>query len=69
MAGFIFDESPVTTEMANLRTEVVASMYPIKFGYASYEANIDTAIANLKAAGLDKVLAEYQAQLNAFLGK
>lgn len=69
VAGFIFDESPVTTEMANLRTEVVASMYPIKFGYVSYEENIDTAIANLKAAGLDAVLAEYQAQLNAYLGK
>lgn len=69
VAGFIFDETPVATEMANLRTEVVASMYPIKFGYVSYEDNIDTAIANLKAAGLDKVLAEYQAQLNAFLGK
>ena len=69
VAGFIFDESNVMTEMANLRTEVAASMYPIKYGFVDYDEAFDTAIANLKAAGLDKVIAEYQRQLNDFLGK
>ena len=33
----------------------------------SYEDNIDQAIANLKAAGLDEYLAEYRSQFEAYL--
>lgn len=69
IAGFIFNEEPVITEMANLTNEVVSSMYPIKFGFVDYEEAYDGAIAKLKAAGLDKVLEEYQKQLNEYLGK
>ena len=69
VAGFIFNEEPVITEMANLTNEVVSSMYPIKFGFVDYEEAYDAAIAKLKAAGLDKVIEEYQKQLNEYLGK
>ena len=69
VAGFIFNEEPVITEMANLTNEVVSSMYPIKFGFVDYEEAYDDAIAKLKAAGLDKVIEEYQKQLNEYLGK
>ena len=55
-AGFIFDSSNVTSELTNLQTEIIASIYPIKFGMVSYEENIDDAIAKLKAAGLDAYL-------------
>ena len=44
-------------------------MYPIKFGFVDYEEAYDAAIAKLKAAGLDKVIEEYQKQLNEYLGK
>ena len=55
------------TTLSNLQTEIIASIYPIKVGMVPYEDNIDQAIANLKAAGLDKYLDEYRAQFNAYL--
>ena len=67
IAGFNFDASNVQTELSNLQTEIIASIYPIKVGMVPYEDNIDQAIANLKAAGLDKYLDEYRAQFNAYL--
>ena len=67
IAGFIFDSTNVTTEVTNLQTEIIASIYPIKFGMISYEDNIDAAIQRLKAAGLDTYLEEYRKQLNAYL--
>lgn len=66
-AGFMFDESSVTTEMANLRSVIVTSMYPIKFGFVDYDTAYPKAIAQLKAAGLDKVMQEYQKQFKAYL--
>ncbi|MBQ8087309.1 MAG: ABC transporter substrate-binding protein [Clostridia bacterium] len=67
IAGFIFDASNVQTELSNLQTEIIASIYPIKIGMVSYEENIDQAIANLKAAGLDAYLEEYRTQFAAYL--
>ena len=67
VAGFLFDSSNVTTELTNLQTEIIASIYPIKVGMVSYEDNIDTAIEKLKAAGLDKYLEEYRTQFQAYL--
>ncbi len=67
IAGFIFDASNVQTELSNLQTEIIASIYPIKVGMIPYEENIDQAIANLKSAGLDAYLEEYRAQFAAYL--
>ena len=67
--GFAFDQTPVANEIANLQTEVITSIYPIKFGLVDYDSNIDTALSNLKAAGLDKVVEEYSRQFKEFLGK
>ena len=36
-AGFIFDSSNVTSELTNLQTEIISSIYPIKVGMVSYE--------------------------------
>lgn len=69
VAGFVFDETNVVTEMSNLRNEIVASMYPIKFGMVEYDEAYDEAIAKMKAAGLDKVVEEYQRQLTEYMGK
>lgn len=67
IAGFIFDSSKVNSELTNLQTEIIASIYPIKVGMVSYEENIDDAIEKLKAAGLDRYLEEYRAQFKAYL--
>lgn len=68
IAGFLFDPSNVTTELTNLQTEIIASIYPIKVGMVPYEENIESAIKKLKAAGLDKYLEEYRTQFQAYLG-
>lgn len=67
IAGFLFDASNVTSELTNLQTEIIASIYPIKMGMVPYEDNIDAAIEKLKAAGLDKYLEEYRTQFQAYL--
>ncbi|MCI9552226.1 MAG: extracellular solute-binding protein [Acutalibacter sp.] len=67
VAGFLFDSSNVTSELTNLQTEIIASIYPIKIGMVSYEENIGPAIEKLKAAGLDAYLEEYRTQFKAYL--
>lgn len=67
IAAFLFDPSNVTTELTNLQTEIIASIYPIKIGMVPYEENIESAIKKLKAAGLDKYLEEYRTQFQAYL--
>lgn len=67
IAGFLFDSSNVTSELTNLQTEIIASIYPIKVGMVPYEENIGPAIEKLKAAGLDKYLEEYRTQFQAYL--
>ncbi len=66
-AGFIFDASPVQSELTNLQTEIIASIYPIKFGMVPYDEAIGPAIEKLKAAGLDAYLEEYRSQFAAYL--
>lgn len=66
-AGFIFDATNVQSELTNLQTEIIASIYPIKVGMVPYEENIDAAIEKLKAAGLDAYLEEYRTQFAAYL--
>ena len=66
-AGFLFDASSVQSELTNLQTEIIASIYPIKVGMVSYEDNIVAAIEKLKAAGLDTYLEEYRTQFAAYL--
>ncbi len=68
-SGFIFDSTPVKTEFANVMAELPASIYPIRFGVISYEENIDEALQNMKAAGLDTVITEYQSQFAAWLAE
>lgn len=67
IAGFLFDASNVQSELANLETEIKASIYPIKYGLVDYDKEYPKAIEKLKKAGLDKYLEEYRAQLKAYL--
>lgn len=65
--NFVFDPTNVATEYANCLAEVEASVYPIKLGIISYEEGYEDALAKLKAAGIDKVVEEYQKQLNEYM--
>lgn len=67
IAGFLFDSSNVQTELTNLQTEIIASIYPIKIGMIPYDENIDGAVAKLKAAGLDRYMEEFRSQFEAYL--
>lgn len=65
--GFLFDASSLKGELATINAEVTASFFPIKFGLVDYDTAYPEAIKRLKAAGIDKYVAEFQKQLTAFL--
>ncbi|HHY83792.1 MAG TPA: extracellular solute-binding protein [Clostridiales bacterium] len=65
--SFFFDTSEVATEYANVQAEAAIVMTPIAMGVEPYDEYFDEAIARLKAAGLDKLVEEYQRQLTEFL--
>lgn len=67
--GFTFDPTPVATEYANVEAEVSASEWPLKYGVIGYDAGFQAMKDKFTAAGLDKVVAEYQKQLTAWLAK
>lgn len=67
VAGFWFNEAPVSEEMANLSTEIVASIYPIKYGLVDFDTHYPQALDRLKAAGLDRVIEEFERQLQEFM--
>lgn len=67
--NFTFDPTPVATEYANCLALVTSDIFPIKLGIVTYADGGEAAVEQLKAAGIDAVIAEYQSQLNAYLGK
>ncbi|HPF87507.1 MAG TPA: extracellular solute-binding protein [Candidatus Limiplasma sp.] len=64
-AKFTFDASNVQTQYADVMTQISAVIAPIACGVLDYDANIDDALAMLQAAGVDELIAEFQAQLDA----
>ena len=67
IAGFLFDATDVIAELTNLQVEIMTSIYPIKFGMVDFDTHIDTAIANLRAAGLDRYMEEFRRQFEEYL--
>lgn len=67
--NFTFDPSTVSSEYANCLALVTSDIYPVKLGIVPFSEGGQTAIEQLKAAGIDKVIEAYQSQLNAYLGK
>ncbi|WP_027094494.1 extracellular solute-binding protein [Cohnella thermotolerans] len=65
-ADFFFDPAPVKAEMGNVQAVYTSDVSPIYRGVLDYDKHIKSALAKLKAAGIDKVLAEYQKQLDAY---
>lgn len=64
--GFSFDTKPVTTEVAMLTSIYDEKLKPMLWGFLDYEENIDSVLEELKAAGLDAYIAEYQRQFSEF---
>jgi len=65
--GFRFDTIPVATEYANCLSEVTTTFRPLANGVIDYDKNYTKSLAKMKAAGIDKVVAEYDKQLKAFI--
>ncbi|TFE23877.1 extracellular solute-binding protein [Cohnella luojiensis] len=65
-ADFFFDPSEVKAEMANVQSVLTSDVMPIYDGVVEYDKGIKGALDKLKAAGVDKVIAEYQKQLDAY---
>ena len=66
-SDFFFNASTVEAEWANIQTEFRASIVPIYAGILSYDEAFPAALQRMKAAGLDRVLAEYRRQLVAHI--
>jgi putative aldouronate transport system substrate-binding protein len=64
---FFFDASAVEAEWVNVRTQFAASIAPVYLGVLDYDQAFPGALRQMKAAGLDKVVTEYQRQLRAHL--
>ena len=62
--GFTFDTSSLQTEIAKMDVVRQEKMKPIEYGFADYEENFPAALEELKAAGLDKYMAELQKQFS-----
>lgn len=63
-AGFSFDSTPVSAEVAMLTAVWTELVEPMTKGMLDYEENYDTMIKKLKAAGLDAYVEEYQRQFS-----
>jgi putative aldouronate transport system substrate-binding protein len=69
VVGFSFNPEPVKSEYANVLAEMTNSILPIKLGVVDYDKYFPTALKKLKAAGLDKVVAEYRKQFTKWLSE
>lgn len=67
-AGFVFNNASVSTEEAKVKQVVVEKINPILWGFLDYEEHFPAARKALTDAGLEKILAEYEKQLTAYLG-
>ncbi|MDR2101114.1 MAG: ABC transporter substrate-binding protein [Treponema sp.] len=62
-SDFFFNAAAVEAEWVNIQSEFRASIVPIYAGILPYDEAFPAALQRIKAAGLDKVLAEYRRQL------
>ncbi len=66
MAGFSFDSSNVSTEVAAMKAIQTEFIKPLLNGYGNYDEDMPAVIEKLKAAGLDKYLEEFRKQYSAW---
>lgn len=65
--GFAFDETPVAAESAKIAAIVSEKVKPIAWGVGDYEKDFPAVLEELKEAGLDKYVEEYQKQFSEFM--
>ncbi|MEX1029954.1 MAG: extracellular solute-binding protein [Paenibacillaceae bacterium] len=65
-ADFFFDPASVKAEMGNVQAVITSDVTPVYRGVLDYDKYIKSAQDKLKAAGIEKVIAEYQRQLDAY---
>ncbi|NMO95012.1 ABC transporter substrate-binding protein [Paenibacillus lemnae] len=65
-AGFNFDNTSVKNEETKLNGVLTEYMAPIGSGFSDYDTAYPKALERLKAAGIDKYIAEYQKQFSAW---
>lgn len=66
--GFVYDSSKMTTQIANITTAIAKHGKTLSLGKGK-TGQYDQFIKELKAAGIDQVIADKQAQLNDWLAK
>lgn len=64
--GFTFDPTPVKSEIAQCATITKKYLDPLRMGLVDVDSNITAMNKELRAAGLDKIIAEKQKQLDAW---
>ena len=67
--GFSFDTSPVSTEVALLSAIVQENVRPFEIGIMDYDTDFGDVLKELKDAGLDTYIAEYQKQFSKFMAE
>ena len=60
--GFIFDTSPVASEMSRLNAIYEEKLLPMIFGFLDYEEHYEETLREMKEVGIDAYIAEYQRQ-------
>ena len=60
-----FDASSVQTQVADVNTQISALIAPMACGVVKYEDGIDEALSMLEKAGINDIVAEFQAQFDA----
>ncbi len=65
--SFNFDGTPVEAELANVQTAIKTYVVPIYVGVAPYDTEFENAMNQLRAAGYDEVMAEFEKQYNEFV--
>jgi putative aldouronate transport system substrate-binding protein len=66
MLGFMLDLEPIRNEAINCRTTWLKYFYDLNTGASDPETSLPQLMAELKAAGIDKVLAEAQRQVDEY---
>lgn len=66
LSGFVFDSSSVQTEIANVTSVVTEMLKPLVTGSVDPETTVPEFLERLETAGVDKIIAEKQAQLDAW---
>ena len=64
--GFVWDYTTVKTEYTAVSNVNEKYLYAITEGVMDYDTYIDEYVQALKDAGIDKIIAEKQAQLDAW---